>query len=82
LPQISINVRVPLAAKKVYRDNRQVIKIIEEISAKYEGNGRVLIRPSGTEPMIRIMIEGPDEDKIGEDAQKIAEVMSRQLGQA
>ena len=52
---------------------------IKEIEESYQGKGRVLVRPSGTEPLIRVMIEGEDQDVITKDAQHIADVVKKHL---
>lgn len=46
------------------------------MEAKFAGEGRVLIRPSGTEPLVRVMIEGKDQQLIESEAQKLAELIS------
>ena len=48
------------------------IKAVEE---KFAGEGRVLIRPSGTEPLVRVMIEGKDQKMIDEEARKLADLI-------
>ena len=45
------------------------------LETKFAGEGRVLIRPSGTEPLVRVMIEGKDQEAIQEDAQKLANLI-------
>ena len=44
---------------------------------KFAGEGRVLIRPSGTEPLVRVMIEGKDQQLIEEEAKKLAELITK-----
>ena len=45
------------------------------MTAKFDGEGRVLIRPSGTEPLVRVMIEGKDQKQIEEEAKKLANLI-------
>ena len=53
----------------------EVASAIESLTEKFAGEGRVLIRPSGTEPMVRVMIEGKDQKMIQEEAQKLADLI-------
>ena len=50
-------------------------KIIENLEKEFEGNGRVLIRPSGTEPLVRVMIEGENQEYIEEKAKTLAKLI-------
>ena len=50
-------------------------RTIEELEEKFAGEGRVLIRPSGTEPLVRVMIEGKDQKVIEEEARKLADLI-------
>ena len=52
---------------------------IEAVEKEFEGNGRVLIRASGTEPLVRVMIEGTDQEYITEKAKSIAELIEQRL---
>ena len=63
-PQALVNARVDNAFKATALEDEEVKKFIADIEAKMEGTGRVLIRPSGTEPLIRVMLEGEDIDEI------------------
>ena len=54
----------------------EIAEAIAEVGAKFAGEGRVLIRPSGTEPLVRVMIEGKDQQLIESEAQKLAELIS------
>ncbi len=59
LPQVMKNVRV--ADKAAVRNNERVQKIVEEVRAKLGDTGRILLRESGTEPVVRVMVEAPTE---------------------
>ena len=52
---------------------------IDEIQKEFANNGRVLIRPSGTEPLVRVMIEGEDQEHITKKAKKLAELIEKKL---
>ena len=75
LPQALVGAKVPNHKKDSYMEYPEIAKAIEEVSAKFAGEGRVLIRPSGTEPLVRVMIEGKDQNVIEEEAQKLAELI-------
>ena len=53
----------------------EVADAIKALEKKFAGEGRVLIRPSGTEPLVRVMIEGKDQQAIQEEAQKLANLI-------
>jgi phosphoglucosamine mutase len=73
LPQRLINVRV--ADRNSLDDADEVWKAVETASMQLEGRGRVLVRSSGTEPLIRIMVEAPDEGECEEIAQSLAKTV-------
>ncbi|WP_124726449.1 phosphoglucosamine mutase [Staphylospora marina] len=77
-PQLLVNVRVK--QKEGWDQNGEILKRIREVEEMLGDDGRVLVRPSGTEPLIRVMAEGPDEETIGRCVRLIAEEVERQLG--
>lgn len=79
-PQVLINVKVREEAKGQYENDQQVTDAINEVEKELAGEGRVLIRPSGTEALIRVMIEGLDQDDINKKAKKIAGVIKKRFG--
>ena len=74
-PQVSINVAAPNAVKHQVAQLPEVVAVGEEIKAAFNGAGRVVIRPSGTEPKVRVMVEGRDKTMVEELAKKAAEVV-------
>ena len=74
-PQVLINAKVDLKKQQDYKNDKEIKKVIEEVEKEFSGNGRVLIRPSGTEPLIRVMIEGKDKKVIEQKARKIADMI-------
>ena len=76
-PQILINVRV--ADKSKLTGNIAIQTAIQEIEEKLGTNGRVLVRPSGTEPIVRVMAEGPDEVELQQYVQHIVDVVEKEL---
>lgn len=77
LPQVLINVKV--GDKGKYASNQKIAKAVEEVEASLGQEGRVLVRPSGTENLIRVMIEGKDPQEIENYAEKIASVIRNEL---
>ncbi len=79
LPQALVNAKVSNEKKHSYMENAQVAKAIGELEAKFAGEGRVLIRPSGTEPLVRVMIEGKDQQVIQKEAEALANLIQECL---
>lgn len=75
LPQALVNARVDNKRKKDYIKNETIKSEIEKLEAKFSGEGRVLIRPSGTEPIVRVMIEGRDQKVIQQEAERLAKLI-------
>lgn len=75
LPQSLINAKVPNHKKYSYMEYPEIASSIASLTEKFDGEGRVLIRPSGTEPMVRVMIEGKDQKLIETEAKKLAELI-------
>lgn len=75
LPQALINAKVPTHKKDKYMDYPEIAEAIDKLMGKYAGEGRVLIRPSGTEPLVRVMIEGKDHKMIEKDAKMLADLI-------
>lgn len=75
LPQALVNAKVPNHKKENYMDYPEIAAAIDELTAKFAGEGRVLIRPSGTEPKVRVMIEGKDQEMIEKEAVKLANLI-------
>lgn len=75
MPQALVNARVPNHKKEKYMDYPEIAEAITALDKKFAGEGRVLIRPSGTEPMVRVMIEGKDKKQIDAEAKKLAELI-------
>ena len=78
-PQVLINAKVNSDKKYDYEKDEDIKKAINEVEEEFAGNGRVLIRPSGTEPLVRVMIEGEDQEYITKRAQEIANLIEKKL---
>jgi phosphoglucosamine mutase len=78
LPQELINVRVK--SRDALESAPGVWEAVEAASKALDGRGRVLVRSSGTEPLVRVMVEAPEEEECKEIAARLAEVVERQLG--
>lgn len=79
-PQVLKNARVKNENKNKFMADPKVKEAISRIEAEVEGQGRVLIRPSGTEPVARVMIEGQDVDHITRLAEELARQITKQFG--
>lgn len=77
-PQQLVNVRV--TDKHAVKENQQVAAVIAEVEEEMAGNGRVLVRPSGTESLVRVMVEAPSEEDCLRYVEKIAEVVRKEMG--
>lgn len=78
-PQILLNAKVSNQNKHTYMKNELVKKRIEEIEAVMSGEGRVLIRPSGTEPLVRVMLEGKNQEELEGYAQELVTLIEKEL---
>jgi phosphoglucosamine mutase len=78
LPQRLVNVRV--GDRKAIEGAETVWAAVEEQSKRLEGRGRVLVRPSGTEPLVRVMVEAPRETECQEIVDRLAKVVEAELG--
>ena len=72
LPQALVNAKVANHKKEKYMEYPVIAEAIRRLETEFAGEGRVLIRPSGTEPLVRVMIEGKDRQIIREEAEKLA----------
>lgn len=77
-PQELINVRV--VDKHAVMDNARIVHVIQEVEQEMAGQGRVLVRPSGTEPLVRVMVEAPTEDECRQFAERIADTVKEEMG--
>ena len=78
-PQILVNARVENTRKKDYLNDEFIQKRIQEVETHFQGQGRVLIRPSGTEPLVRVMIEGENQEELTLIANDLATLIETRL---
>lgn len=76
-PQVLINAHVDNAKKEHYLDYPEIVADIDALEREFDGKGRVLIRPSGTEPLVRVMLEGEDQKVLQEKAQALADLIEK-----
>lgn len=75
LPQALVNAKVPNHKKEHYLEYPEIAEAIQKLTDQFAGEGRVLIRPSGTEPLVRVMIEGKDQTQIRQEAERLANLI-------
>ena len=75
LPQVLVNARVTNDKKNIYLEDEEIIEAIKAVETKLNGVGRVLIRPSGTEPLVRVMLEGENQEEIDKMANDLANLI-------
>lgn len=80
MPQVLYNARVKPEYKNTYMEISEIAEMIKEMEQEFAGEGRVLIRPSGTEPLVRVMIEGKDKEYIDKKAEALAELIEKVCG--
>jgi len=79
MPQVLVNAKVNNAKKNSYMEVAEIREAIDELTAKFADEGRVLIRTSGTEPLVRVMIEGKDLNIMKQEAEKLAHLIEEKL---
>ena len=80
-PQVLVNAKVKNELKNSYLENEEIKSEVDKIEKMFHGEGRVVIRPSGTEPLIRVMIEGKDEKEIEGIAKGLARFIEERIGE-
>ena len=78
-PQVLVNARVSQEKKYDYYEDEEIQTAIKRLENEFAGEGRVLIRTSGTEPLVRIMIEGKDKEKMEKEAKDLSKLMEKKL---
>ena len=78
-PQTMVNIKVSPEGKLAFHTDPKVKKAIQQATATLNGEGRVIVRPSGTEPLLRVMVEGRDLALIEKLANDISEVIKEEL---
>ena len=78
-PQVLINAKVSSDKKYDFDKDEEIVKNIKVLEEEFSGNGRVLIRASGTEPLVRVMIEGENQDYIRKKAENLAKLIEERL---
>jgi len=79
LPQTLKNAKVQEIKKNMYMEDEIILKQIKNIEEEFIGKGRVYIRPSGTEPLVRVMIEGEEQKEIEDKALGLVRIIEERL---
>ncbi len=80
LPQVLKSARVPNDKKNKAMDDPDILAVIAKMEKQLDGRGRILVRASGTEPIVRVMIEGEDTEKITHMAEQLTELIVSRYG--
>ena len=78
-PQVLINIEMNDEQKRAYREDEYIAGFVESQQQSLMGSGRVLVRLSGTEPKVRVMVEGEDMAAITQSAERIAEMIRKRI---
>jgi phosphoglucosamine mutase len=79
-PQTMINVPVSAGAQQRLADSARISEAVRQVEVELNGRGRVILRPSGTEPLIRVTLEGADSEQVEELARRLADTVREELG--
>jgi len=79
-PQVSVNVKVSADGKRLFYTDPEINGAIAEVKKTLGDDGRIVVRPSGTEPLIRVMVEGRNIEEINALANKVADKIRANLG--
>ena len=79
-PQSMINVKISKQGKLKFYTDAEVVRAIDKAEKELSGSGRLVVRPSGTEPLLRVMVESLDADQADRVAKEVAEVIINRLG--
>lgn len=79
LPQVLVNAKVKNENKDRYMEDKAIAEMIASLESKLKDKGRVLIRPSGTEPFVRVMLEGENETELKEYAKNLAKLIEEKM---
>jgi phosphoglucosamine mutase len=74
-----INVPVPAAGQQRLSGSEKINEVVSDIEAELDGRGRVILRPSGTEPLIRVTLEGEDRGQVERLAKHLADTVREEL---
>ena len=79
MPQVLVNAKVSNVKKNDYLSNIEIKNAIKSLENKFGEAGRVIIRPSGTEPVIRVMLEGQNKNLLNQAALNLANLIEKKL---
>ena len=78
-PQVLINAKINSSKKDLINEDVEIKQYISKLEQEFKENGRVIVRPSGTEPLIRVMIEGENIEYITKKAQELVNLIEQKL---
>ena len=78
-PQVLINAKINSKKKEILNEDIEIKKFITDLEEEFNGNGRIVVRPSGTEPLVRVMIEGENLEDITKKAKELTSIIEQKL---
>ena len=78
-PQVLENVKINPNKRNILNEDKEITEYISKLNDEFKGNGRIVVRPSGTEPLVRIMIEGENIENITKKAKELAKLIEQKL---
>lgn len=79
-PQVTVNAKVKNHNKTKLFDNKKIMELYHQLESQLKEEGRIVLRPSGTEPLVRVMIEGKNKEDITEKASQLGKLIEKTLG--
>ncbi|HOV70175.1 MAG TPA: phosphoglucosamine mutase, partial [Clostridia bacterium] len=81
MPQVLSNIRINSSCRDRFKEDTELFDQVKAKEEQLAGKGRILIRLSGTEPLVRVMVEGTDAEEIDEIALELSKIIEARFGE-